>query len=139
MKTIKTYYGPEQAMTALSLLHAHGIEARLLDGATLSVLPLDSVALGGYRLAVPEAAAAQSLDLLIEHDAPGPAPEGRAYFGDEYDADWMAQRALNRQRARRILIALGLFVIAGVIANVVTGVTRRPEPSVAPDPPWVGG
>ncbi|MEL6507968.1 MAG: hypothetical protein AAGL18_08810 [Pseudomonadota bacterium] len=124
MITIKTYYGPEQAMTALSLLQAHGIEARLLDAATLSVLPLDSVALGGYRLAVPETLAARSLDLLADHDAPGPAAEGRAYFGDDYDADRIAARHTNRQRARLVLIAMGLIFLFGLVVTLISGEDR---------------
>ena len=86
MEVIRTFYSPEEAYTALSLLKAHGFHARLLDGETLSVLPLDSVALGGYRLAVLPHEAEGSLALLDDTEGDELAAENRQYFGEEYDA-----------------------------------------------------
>lgn len=115
VRTIKTYYGPEQAMTAMSLLQANGIEARLLDSATLSVLPLDSVALGGYRLAVHDDAAERAIDLLAEHDAPAIDQQSQQYFGDEYDDEAVQAQRIKRKRAQRILLLIGLLFLASLM------------------------
>lgn len=117
MQTIKTYYGPEQAMTAMSLLEANGIEARLLDGATLSILPLDSVALGGYRLAVPDALADRAIALLADHDAPAIDSENQQYFGDEYDDVVIRAQRSKRARSQRLLLLIGLLFLASLIVT----------------------
>ena len=102
-------------MTAMSLLEANGIEARLLDSATLSILPLDSVALGGYRLAVPHALAERAIALLADHDAPATDIENQQYFGDDYDdAAVQAQRS-KRARSQRILLLIGLLFLASLV------------------------
>ena len=119
MQTIKTYFGPEQALTALSLLHAHGIEARILDSATLSILPLDSVALGGYRLAVPDGLETRALTLLAEQDAPStmPAipPGKRQYFGNQHDDEQLRKTRAHQRHRRRILLVIGIVVTAALV------------------------
>lgn len=141
MKVIHTFYGPEDAYAALSLLQAHGKQAHLLDSATLSVLPLDSVALGGYRLAVPDSQVDDSLDLLARQLAPDTPEENRQYFGDQYpvedsaddddlsfsdetasdgitriNIEGQASPFFNRRRRQQIL-AFGAIVIVIVLIN----------------------
>ncbi len=84
MHVIRIYHSPEEAYTALSLLQAYGKDAKILDSATLSVLPLDSVALGGYRLAVPEHQVNEAMELLTSPPQGDDSPETRQYFGDEF-------------------------------------------------------
>ncbi len=111
MNVIRIFYSPEEAMTALSLLKAHGIEARILDSQTLSVLPLDSVALGGYRLAVLDDQAEQGLALLEDHQPHPIAPENRQYFGDEYEEEQERTGTSNNKRLLLIGLIGLLFVI----------------------------
>jgi len=118
MKVIRTFYGPEEAYAALSLLHAHGKNARLLDENTLSVLPLDSVALGGYRLAVPAEEAASSL-LLLGHDRADLPPAKPVYFGDEAPRE-TGPRSRRRRFGRWLLLALLGLVIINIVASLLT-------------------
>ncbi len=118
MKVIRTFYGPEEAYATLSFLHAHGKNARLLDENTLSVLPLDSVALGGYRLAVPDEEAASSL-LLLGHDRRDEAASKPVYFGDEAPTERGAI-SLRRRFGRWLLLALLSLVIVNIVASLLT-------------------
>ena len=90
MITVRIFHTPEEAWTARALLQAHGLDAQLPDDQTLSILPLDSVALGGYRLSVPEHQIEQANSLLEEIRQTGPAP-ARQYFGDEADEEHRAK------------------------------------------------
>ena len=64
MKEIATYFDPEEAHIARGFLQANGFDARLADSHTLAAIPLDRIALGGYRLMVPQEQAYQA-ELLL--------------------------------------------------------------------------
>ena len=117
MHVIRTFYSPEDAHTALSLLTAHGFNARLMDSQTLSVLPLDSIALGGYRLAVMEHEAEASLAFLEQYQPEIKSNTNEEYFGDEEQLDRNAtqnsQLSLSKILLIAALIAFVLIVLGG--------------------------
>ncbi len=105
MHVIRTFYSPEDAHTALSLLTAHGFNARLMDSQTLSVLPLDSIALGGYRLAVMEHEAEASLAFLEQYQPEFKPDMNKEYFGDEKQLDSSAPQNSHFSLGKILLIA----------------------------------
>jgi hypothetical protein len=66
--TVKTYAQWMDAQADLLLLESEEIPARLGDGLTIQIDPLLSPALGGVKLQVPNAFAAQAMNLLMEKE-----------------------------------------------------------------------
>lgn len=117
MNVIRIFHSPEEAWTALSLLQAHQIDAQILDSQTLSILPLDSVALGGYRLAVPDHQAEDALGLLDDRQPQPAAPENRQYFGDEYQQEH-DRPAPKKLPIRLFIIGLALIFLFMALSGV---------------------
>jgi len=117
MEVIRTYYSPEEADAVVSYLKAYGVEAKIQDRNMLSVLPLDSVALGGYRLSVPTHQINESLLLLAEvKQAPnGSKGEGPAqqYFGDEYQ-EAQRQTPGGIGKIARFLVTIAIIFVVMV-------------------------
>ena len=66
MIVIKRTHNQQEAKIIVSFLQANGVDAKLLDGAINSVLP---VAPGGVRVAVPDDQEPKALSLLREAEA----------------------------------------------------------------------
>lgn len=64
LREIGTFYDPEEAQVALGYIRAHGIEAVLPDFNMLSQNPTHRIALGGFRMMVPEIQADEAKSLL---------------------------------------------------------------------------
>ena len=60
MKIIERTHNQQEAKIIIGFLNAHGIKAKLLDGAINSVLPMP----GGVRIAVPDEQEEEALTLL---------------------------------------------------------------------------
>ena len=111
MQVIKIFYSPEEADAVAAYLVAHGQDARILDRNTLSVLPLDSVALGGYRLAVPAHQEERSRSLLAS--LPSDNGEPTEKFGQEEVS--LAVERTAKSRVRMIIIGIFLAILAATL------------------------
>lgn len=78
--TVKTYAQWMDAQADLLLLESEEIPARLGDGLTIQIDPLLSPALGGVKLQVPDAFAAQAMSLLLEKEKSTPSEKQKMLF-----------------------------------------------------------
>ena len=109
LRNIRTFATSEEAQIAAGFLRAHGVGAALPDHNSLTMMPHYQIALGGFRVLVPDAQVARAKELLTEARTPasqsGPEP-ACAQCGAR---DFKAVRIRHWLTSIALLVGLGAF------------------------------
>ena len=97
LRLVAHYYDRNEALIALGAVEAAGLVAFLENQAQMSVVPLEEVARGGYRLMVPEQELDDAIAVLQE------ARQRRSFEGER-----LSQRTYIAL-SLLLLIAIGMF------------------------------
>ncbi len=76
LRLVAHYYDRDEALIVRSVLDAAGLVAFVENEQQIAIDPFRSIALGGYRIVVPEAELALALDVIAE------ARRDRSYEGE---------------------------------------------------------